>query len=75
MKPTESPHEGQGQRIAAAAIGCFLVGIAATIALAAQPLTTGALLAALVLGGLGAEALVSAARGRRCLVSRIGPLP
>ena len=34
-----------------------------------------AYLAAAVIGGLGAEAVYSAARRRRSLVSRIGPLP
>lgn len=34
-----------------------------------------AYLAALVVGGLGVDAIYSAIRGRRSLISRIGPLP
>jgi hypothetical protein len=34
-----------------------------------------ALLVALIVGLLGAEALLCAVRNRRCLLSRIGPLP
>jgi hypothetical protein len=34
-----------------------------------------AYLAALLVGGLGAEVVYSALRGRRSLLSRIGPLP
>ena len=34
-----------------------------------------AYLAALVVGGLGIDAIYSAIRGRRSLISRIGPLP
>ena len=75
MKHTEPRQEGQGQRIAAAVVGLFLVGIAAAIVATAQPLTAGPVVAALVAGALGVEALVSAARGRRCLLSKIGPLP
>lgn len=33
------------------------------------------LLAAAIVGLLGAEALLCAVRNRRCLLSRIGPLP
>jgi hypothetical protein len=40
-----------------------------------QDLSVGPVLAAAVIGGLGIEALLSAARNRRCLLSRIGPLP
>ncbi|PZV07948.1 MAG: hypothetical protein DCF32_06015 [Leptolyngbya sp.] len=35
----------------------------------------GATLAALIVGGLGGDALVSAVRNRRSILSRIGPLP
>jgi len=34
-----------------------------------------AYLAAVAVGGLGLEAIYSAIRGRRSLISRIGPLP
>jgi hypothetical protein len=42
---------------------------------APAPLTAGPLIAALVVGGLGVDLVVSAARGKASLLSRIGPLP
>jgi len=63
-------------RVAAAVIGAFFVGIAlAILASFVHDLSVGPVLAAVVIGGLGIEALFSAARKRRCLLSRIGPLP
>jgi len=63
-------------RVAAAVIGAFFVGIAlAILASFVHDLSVGPVLAAVVIGGLGFEALFSAARKRRCLLSRIGPLP
>lgn len=57
-----------------AGFGLLLVAVAVAIAFVAD---TGwpPYLAAAVIGGLGAEALYSAARRRRSLISRIGPLP
>lgn len=64
------------ERVAAALIGGLFVGIALSIlVVSANDLTVGAVLVAAVVGGLGIEALFSAARNRRCLLSRIGPLP
>lgn len=68
--------EGTRERVAAVLIGALFVGIAVAILVAfMQDLSIGPVLAALVIGGLGVEALLSAARNRRCLLSRIGPLP
>jgi hypothetical protein len=55
-------------------IGTLFVGVGIAIAVTAE---NGALsyLAAAVVGGLGVEALYSAATGRTSLLSRIGPLP
>lgn len=72
------PREDQGtrDRVAAAVIGAIFVGIAlAILASFLHDLSVGPVLAAVVIGGLGVEALLSAARKRRCLLSRIGPLP
>jgi small basic protein len=64
------------ERVAAALIGAFFVGIAlAILASFVHELSVGPVLAAVVIGGLGIEALISAVRKRRCLLSRIGPLP
>jgi hypothetical protein len=71
-----APREDRRERRAAAAIGVLFVAVAVSIPLAASdPLGLGAWLAIGVIAGLGLEALVSAARNRRCLLSRIGPLP
>jgi hypothetical protein len=59
-----------------AAIGLLFVGIAITIlAMLASERPIAAFLAAFVTGGLGIDALLSAARNRRSFLSRIGPLP
>jgi hypothetical protein len=59
-----------------AAFGLFFMGIAVAIVLLAvdaNPL--GASAAALLIGGLGVDALLAAIRDRRSILSRIGPLP
>ncbi len=53
----------------------FVVLAGAILALSDQPTTAGSILAALVVGGLGVEAIFSATRGKRSLLARIGPLP
>lgn len=66
----------RAERIGSAVFGVFLVAIAVWIAVMAAPFTSiGEPIAALVIGALGAEALVGAITGRRSLASRIGPLP
>jgi len=68
--------QGTRERVAAALIGALFVGIALAILVSfVHDLSAGPVLAAVVIGGLGIEALLSAARNRRCLLSRIGPLP
>lgn len=63
-------------RVGNLVIGLLMTGVAIAITLVMDPgHSIGALLAALALGGLGIDALVSAARSRRSLLSRIGPLP
>jgi len=65
-----------GMRAGNLAIGLLFVGVAVAIVRLADPASpVGSLLAALVIGGLGVDALFSAARGRRSLLSRLGPLP
>jgi hypothetical protein len=68
--------QGTRDRVAAALIGALFVGIAISILVSfIHDLSVGPALAAVVTGGLGVEALYSAVRRRRCLLSRIGPLP
>ncbi|MCD6679877.1 MAG: hypothetical protein LT102_04350 [Burkholderiaceae bacterium] len=57
-------------------LGVAFVAIALYLLLRPHPSSlAGSLAAALVLGVLGVDALVSALRSRRSLLSRIGPLP
>lgn len=70
-RPSPGPH-----RWVTAVFGGFLLAIAVVIALAVErPYSVGVVvcLAGLVL--LGADAVISTARGRRSLLERIGPLP
>jgi hypothetical protein len=62
--------------LADVAIGLFCLTMAvATLVFGWEATPMGASLGALVLFLLGADALVSAARRKRSLLSRIGPLP
>ncbi|MGZ8982211.1 MAG: hypothetical protein ACXW2G_07940 [Burkholderiaceae bacterium] len=68
--------EGSRERWAAVAIGVLFIAIAISIPIASSgPLGLAAWIAVGLIAGLGLEAIVSAARNRRCLLSRIGPLP
>jgi hypothetical protein len=72
--PTEAPKNAE--RWATAVVGLLFVGIAiAIVCLLAADLSFGSLAVAAVIGGLGIDALLSAARKRRSILSRIGPLP
>jgi len=63
-------------RAVTAIFGVFFVVLALLILVAAWESTpTGAAIASLVVGFLGAEAILSAVRDRASLLSRIGPLP
>lgn len=76
MTRDHSESGGKRERWVATAIGALFIAIAVYILLSSSHTPGwGALLAAAVIGGLGLEAVFSAARNRRCLLSRIGPLP
>ena len=77
QRMVELPEARKGsERWATAAVGLLFVGVALAIAYwAAAEYTFGAIAAAVLVGGLGVDALVSAVRGRRSILSRIGPLP
>jgi hypothetical protein len=53
----------------------FIVLAIAILATADGDRKLGATLAAVVVGGLGVDAMVSAARNRLSILARIGPLP
>ena len=62
--------ESQGSRIVTACVGALFVALAiAIIAVVDRPTGPGVLVAASII------ALLSAVRGKRSLLSRIGPLP
>jgi len=64
------------RRIVAGLVGFLFVALAVAILVVSSESTfVVSLLAALAVGGLGIDALVSATRGKRSLLSRIGPLP
>jgi membrane associated rhomboid family serine protease len=63
-----------GNRLVTGGIGLLLIVLAVAIAIVSDAGWPGHV-AALVVGGLGVDALHSAARKRRSLLSRIGPLP
>ena len=78
MNPSEDRQRARGKRDrwVTAAMGLLFVGIAlAILATAAGLNPVAAFVAAFVTGGLGIDALWSAARNRRSILSRIGPLP
>lgn len=63
-------------RIVDLLFGIFFVLLAVAILALSEPSTlAGSIVAALVIGGIGIEAMVSAVRGKPSLLSRIGPLP
>lgn len=61
-------------RIVSAAFGLMFVGIAVAI-IALTDRSAGPVVAAVVIGVLGLDAVTSALRNRPSLLSRIGPLP
>ena len=63
-------------RVVTALFGVFLILLAVAILLLVdRSMIVGGVVAALVLGLLGVDACVSAARDKPALVQRIGPLP
>lgn len=64
------------ERWVAGAVGVLFIGIAMAIVYAsAGDYTFVVIVTAIVIGGLGVDALLSAVRNRRSILSRIGPLP
>ena len=61
-------------RVFTAVLGVVFVGVAIVILVISER-TFGPFTAALVVGALGVNAIVSALRNRECWLARIGPLP
>lgn len=76
MPTDERFHQSTGYRIATVALGLLFVGVAVLIlVLPGAPTDMKEWAAAGGLGGLGLDTLISVVRGKRALLSRIGPLP
>ena len=67
-------HGSRSFRIVTAGIGLFFTVLAIGMVVVTG-FSVGAMIAAVIVGTLGIDAIVSACRGTRPLLSRIGPLP
>ncbi|MCG9890708.1 MAG: hypothetical protein MH252_06510 [Thermosynechococcaceae cyanobacterium MS004] len=75
-QPSQSRARSTINRWVESAFGLLFVGTGIAMLLLAAPSTRpGSVVAALVVGGLGVETLMSVAYNRQSLLSRIGPLP
>ena len=75
MKAFEQhPEQSTVYRCITAAFGLLFLAVAVVIVVISE-LSLGVLVAIGLVGGLGADALISAMRGKRAMLSRIGPLP
>ena len=69
-------NKSKSHRVITSAFGMFFIAVAVLIVLTSSESTRlASLLLAILIGGLGLDALVSAIRSKRSLLSRIGPLP
>jgi multisubunit Na+/H+ antiporter MnhG subunit len=76
LKIHTSSKNNKVDRLVSAVFGMFFIGIAiATVFLSPSINLIGKYIFVFMIGGLGAEALFSAVRNRKSLLSRIGPLP
>lgn len=73
--PSPRWHKSPNHRTITAVFGVLLALIGTWLLVQREEGQTGQLLAALILTGLGLEAVVSVLRGKRSLLSRLGPLP
>jgi hypothetical protein len=64
-----------GHRLVTAIFGVLLAAIGIVIPLIAPEAGWGGIAAAVVIGGLGIDAIIAAWRDRPALIARIGPLP
>jgi len=74
--PSSRTRRSSSHRIVDLLFGTFLAVLAVAILVwSDQSSVAGSIVAALVVGGLGIEAIICAMRGKRSLLARIGPLP
>lgn len=76
----EKPELSEGMRSRSyrwvtATVGLVFIALAIAILFTVNHHNLGTALATFIVGGLGGDAMVSAARNRRSLLSRLGPLP
>lgn len=77
MTPDHDPATStRSRRLVSGLFGAFFVALALLVVGTSDASTRApAIAAAVVIGGLGMDLIVSAMRGKRSLLSRIGPLP
>ena len=64
------------RRLISALFGIFFVALAVLIIAASEAATRiGAIVAAMVIGGLGVDLILAVLRRKKSLLARIGPLP
>ncbi len=75
MQPTEhQPSQTKAYRTVTCAFGVFFLALALVIFVVSE-VSLGTLVAGVLVGGLGLDAIVSALRNKKSLLARIGPLP
>ena len=75
-KPAAPERRSKAHRIIGVLFGLFFVAVALLVVAASESSTRMAAIAiGIVLAGLGLDLIRSSLRGRRSLLSRIGPLP
>jgi hypothetical protein len=76
-KPSSQPQQhSRTHRVVTAAFGLLFLTLGLLIVVTSEtPTSPGPLLAAMLVGGLGLDALINAIRNKPSLLSRIGPLP
>ncbi|MEO7243071.1 MAG: hypothetical protein ABIW85_09185 [Variovorax sp.] len=72
--PSEAYLSATVHRLVTMGFGILFVAIAVALLIITEP-SWRTVLGAIVIGGLGADAVVSAARKKKALLARIGPLP
>lgn len=75
MQPDDhQPLKSKAYRTVTCAFGVLFVALALTILTIAE-VSIGSLIAGVLIGGLGLDAIISALRNKKSWLARIGPLP
>ena len=75
MQPTKQRQaQSTTYRAVTAGFGVFFIAVALTLIVVSE-ISLKTVIAAVLVGGLGLDAVVSALRSKKSLLARIGPLP